>query len=98
MIRPALIFLLGVFGSVAVEVLHVVSVYEAGKPLPSRYRRPGFWVARSLIALFAGVLAVAYDVRSPILAIHVGASTPIIIETFTRKPPVGSIEQEPNVK
>lgn len=41
------LFLLALAGSVAIEALKVVRAYEAGRPLPARYRRIGFWFARS---------------------------------------------------
>ena len=81
------IFLFGFLGSVAVEVVRVVRVYEEGRAFPARYRNRGFWVVRGVLALIGGCLAVAYRVPSDILALHVGASTPIITETFARTPP-----------
>jgi hypothetical protein len=84
---PWRIFLWGLLGSVAVEVVRLIAIYEAGKALPARYRKRGFWIVRTLLALAGGGLAVAYDVQSPILAVHIGASTPIIVETFARRPP-----------
>lgn len=85
---PALrIFLLGVLGSVSVEVAGVLEIYKTGRKFPARYSKPGFWIARSLLALIGGALAVAYGVQSDILAVHIGASTPLIIESFTRRPP-----------
>jgi hypothetical protein len=81
------IFLFGLAGSAAVETLRVVIAYERGR-IPARYKKWGFWSVRSLLGAFAGLLAVAYDVQSGILAMHIGAATPAIIENFATKPPL----------
>jgi hypothetical protein len=81
------IFLYGLLGSAAVEVVKVVTIYETGRRFPVRYRKRGFWIVRILLGLVGGVLAIAYGVQSDILAIHVGATTPTIIETFARRLP-----------
>ncbi|CAN5880336.1 hypothetical protein BH23PLA1_BH23PLA1_00230 [soil metagenome] len=85
--NPLWIVLFGLLGSAVVEVVRLVAIYEAGKTLPARYKKVGFWIVRSLLAITGGGLAVAYDIQSPILAVHIGASTPIIIETFSRRLP-----------
>lgn len=80
-------FLFGVVGSIAVEVLRVIRVYETGRRMPARYHRWGYWVMRSLLATTGGILAVAYAVKSDILAFHIGASAPAILATLARTPP-----------
>jgi hypothetical protein len=40
-----------------------------------------------LLAITGGLLAVAYSVQSEILAVHIGASTPVILETLARAGP-----------
>jgi hypothetical protein len=50
--------------------------------LPERYRRPGFWVVRFILALLAGGLAVAHAIDKPLLAINIGAATPLIIQAL----------------
>jgi hypothetical protein len=57
--QPFRMFLLGIAGSIAVEVWNLSKIYESGKRLPARYQRWGFWVVRSLLALIGGVLAFA---------------------------------------
>jgi hypothetical protein len=84
---PWVVFLFGLAGSAAVEALKVVVAYERGR-IPERYKKPGFWCVRSILGGFAGLLAVAYDVQSAILAMHIGAATPAIIENFATKPPL----------
>jgi hypothetical protein len=80
-------FLWGFGGSAAVEVLRVVIAFERGK-IPQRYKRPGFWFVRLLLGFFAGLLVIAYGIESKILAMHIGAATPAIIQNFAAKAPV----------
>jgi hypothetical protein len=42
-----------------------------------------------VLAVIAGVLVVAYKIDNPVLAFHIGAATPAIIENFAKKPPGG---------
>jgi hypothetical protein len=79
--------LFGVAGSVAVELVKVVLAYDAGRQLPARYRHAGFLIARGLLAVTGGLLAIAYGIQSEILAFQVGASTPAILESLARSPP-----------
>jgi hypothetical protein len=81
------IFLFGVIGASAVELLKILSYYETGRQFPLRYKRKGFWFARVILVMVGGAVAVAHDVPTAILAIHIGAATPAIIQTFARKPP-----------
>src|SRR2546421_6014124 len=80
------IFLCGFLGSCAVEVVNLYHTYnvdtESDYVLPKRYRRVGFWVIRLLLALIAGGLAVAYKINKPLLAINIGAATPLIIQAL----------------
>jgi hypothetical protein len=82
------LFLWGFLGSFAIEV---VAAYQAinsnhGR-LPIRYKRLPFFVVRFFLALVAGGLAVAYEIQSALLAIHVGAATPLILQRFARTVP-----------
>lgn len=80
------IFLLGLFGSLAVEVVAVVRTYERGRTLSVRYQRPVYLLSRLLLAGAGGVLAWAYHVNNDILAVHIGASTPLLLEQMVRDP------------
>jgi hypothetical protein len=82
-----LIFFAGVFGSWAVEILTIYNCYSEKTHLPLRYKKVGFWVTRCFISIVAGGLAVAYNIKVPILAIHIGAATPIIIQQFASTKP-----------
>ena len=80
-------FLFGVGGSVAVEVLRLVKLFQSDQKLPNPHH------SRPLLdcAFPAGPawrrLRVAYDVRSDILAVQIGASAPLLLEQLARTPP-----------
>jgi hypothetical protein len=79
-------FLCGVGGSIAVEVVQLLQVYER-EPIrfPERYKRWGFYVLRTLLALAAGALAVVHGVYDkPLLAVNIGASAPLILQALAR--------------
>ena len=80
-------FLFGIAGSAAIEVLKILSIYESGRQFPARYKKKGFWFVRALLALIGGLLAWAYGVQSTILAFHIGAATPVILENLSRSRP-----------
>jgi len=77
-------FLWGFFGSAAVEVITLHQAYTSRGRTPERYKRIGFWVVRLLLSMIAGGLSVAYNIDNPILAINIGASTPLIVQTLAR--------------
>ncbi len=80
------IFLCGFFGSVAIEIAAIHQAYQSltskSPELPFRYKKVGFWITRSILAAIAGGLAVAYEIDKPILAINIGASTPLILNAL----------------
>jgi hypothetical protein len=81
------VFIYGLIGSMGTELVAVVAAYQNGRKLPARYKRTGFWIARGLLMLMAGFLAVAYQVESRTLALHIGASTQLILwNLMTRTP------------
>jgi hypothetical protein len=77
-------FFWGLVGSLAVEIVKVHWLYGASRRLPLRYRDPVFWIARSLLALTGGGLAVAYRIETPVLALHLGAATPLIVQALSQ--------------
>jgi hypothetical protein len=78
-------FAWGFLGSVAVEIVTLLSFYSTrATRLPVRYRRVGFWVTRTILAALAGLLAVAYKIDKRILAFNVGAATPLIVTFMAR--------------
>jgi hypothetical protein len=82
---PLETFLWGFSGSVAVEVVAILSFYSSNPvKLPGRYRKVGFWVTRFVLACLAGMLAVGYRIDQRILAINIGAATPLILTSLAR--------------
>lgn len=87
---PVTTFLWGAAGSVAAEIVSFASHYdEGGLELPARYRRVGFYIARVLLAIIGGGLAVGYGVTQPILAGHIGLATPLIVRALKESVPAG---------
>jgi hypothetical protein len=81
---PTAIFLWGCAGSIAVEVIALHSIYQKPKiEIPERYHHTGFYVVRLCLTLLAGGLALAYDIDKPLLALNIGAATPLLIQTFS---------------
>ena len=77
-------FLWGFMGSLAVEIVQIHCLLGASRKLPLRYTKPIYWLTRLLLALTAGSLAVAYDTKTPVLALHVGAATPLIVQALAQ--------------
>ncbi len=82
---PINAFFWGFIGSAAVEVITIIGYFSHNPPtLPERYRRFGFWVTRIFLAMIAGGLAIAYKIENPVLALNIGAATPLIITSFAK--------------
>lgn len=88
-------FLWGFGGSVAVEIVSVAQqidvICDGGITLPARYGRCIFYIIRLLLATIAGGLAVAYQIDRPLLAINIGASTPLIVQALAQGVPAPSV-------
>ena len=80
-------FFWGALGSCSVHVVQAFRAYEDGQGLPPKFRMPTFWMLCGILAAVGGLLVVAYDIRSAVVAINVGASTPLILQTFSQTPP-----------
>lgn len=81
-------FIWGFVGSAMVEIVNVYGYFNNGEPsLPPRYLKPAFWVVRFLLAVTAGGLALAYGIQKPILAINIGAATPLIVQALAKSTP-----------
>jgi hypothetical protein len=76
------IFLFAFLGSWGAEIVFMSQIYHEQKDFPIRYRKIGFWIIRFLVSIIAGGVALAYNITLPILAIHIGAATPIIFKQF----------------
>jgi hypothetical protein len=79
-------FLFGALGSVFVEVVNVLGYFQSGQ-FPDRYSSKWFWLTRLGLVVGAGVIALAHDVQTKVLAIHLGVATPLILQAFSRGPP-----------
>ena len=93
--HPLDTFFWGFLGSVAVELVTLLSFYYS-RPvhLPRRYRKVGFWITRFGLAMLAGALAVGYEIHQRILAFNVGAATPLIVTFMARGLRPGSTAAE----
>jgi hypothetical protein len=77
------IFIWGFVGSVGAEIVELVCSLRGGaRRLPRLYSRRVFYLARLLLALMGGGMAVAQRADKPMLAIQIGATTPIILQSF----------------
>jgi hypothetical protein len=78
-------FLWGFLGSLAVEALDLNEAFHARQfRIPARCRSVFYWVVRISMALFGGMLAIAYNVQSPILAMNIGATVHLLIRVLQR--------------
>jgi len=79
------VFLWGFGGSAAIEVVNLYHIYQAKDvTIPERYKRKGFWFIRFLLAVMAGGLALAYKIDTPLLAVNIGAATPLILQALSQ--------------
>ncbi len=85
--QPLRVYLCGVFGSVALELINILRVYEAGRVFPARYRRLGYWVVRLMVAIVAGGVAVVLKANSDYLSFYTGMTAPALIIAMSRRPP-----------
>lgn len=82
------VFFWGLVGSLAIEVVAAYQAINANQGrMPVRYKRVPFLVVRFVLSLVAGGLAVAYDIQNALLAMHIGAATPLILQRFARAVP-----------
>lgn len=79
------IFLWGCAGSISVEIINLYSVYQQDKiSMPDRYKRVGYYIVRFFLVIMAGGLTLAYKLDNPLLALNIGAATPVLIQTFAK--------------
>jgi len=70
---------------VAVPIVQAALTYTG---TPSKlYKDPVFYVIQALLACVAGGLALAHSANTALLAVHIGAATPLIVQGFSRQPP-----------
>lgn len=85
--EPQGVFLVAVAGSLSAECVNILNHYRAQRAAPPWVRMPVFWVCRLFVAAMGGVLSLAHGVDSALLAIHIGAATPLIIQSFASAAP-----------
>ena len=85
------IFFMAVFGGLMVEVIRCYSSMTKNNVFPNEYSNWKFWIIRSLLILGGGVLAIAQQVQTDILAIQIGAAAPAIMTSFSQK----ALEENP---
>ena len=78
-------FLYGVPGGTAVELIQVSKAQARGR-IPKRYRSLVYWAVRGGLILVGGAVA-AVATESPLIALHIGAATPALIDRFAETPP-----------
>jgi hypothetical protein len=82
------VFATGVFASAAVELIRTWRFWERNHRVPAQCQKFGFWIIRSLLALTSGILPLIYGVDNLVLALHLGASAPLIFEHLAATRPV----------
>lgn len=75
-------FFLGMFGSLAVDLVAFASAYDKEEPLPKKYTKVGYYIVRALLALTGGSLVVIYGIDTPFGALQIGASTPALLNAL----------------
>ena len=53
--------------------------------LPRRFRSPAYVVARLLLAVAAGLLAIAFDPAAPLQAVYLGVTAPWLVRRMIRR-------------
>lgn len=89
MIGPIEQFLWGLFGSIAAEIVPLVKASRSDDPLPEPFHKISHWLARSLVAIAGGLMAVAAQAQHPLLAVHIGVTAPLVLSQWQRKLPLG---------
>jgi hypothetical protein len=84
---PEVQFFWGFVGSLAVEAISLSRVLVGRPYLPKVYRSMAYWLTRFMVAVVAGLLTVATQVQVPLLAMQIGVATPLIIDSWNRRPP-----------
>lgn len=85
-------FLFGVVGGVFAVSLNLWKWREAApNEFPEYFSRPFYWVVSLLMIMSGGMLALIYAksgiTLSPLLAVNVGASAPLILGSMTASAP-----------
>jgi hypothetical protein len=85
--EPITQFLWGVAGSLTAEIPCLDRASRSGRSLPKRFRQASYWLVRLLVAVVAGLLAVATSAPTPLFAMSLGAATPLLLEQWQKRIP-----------
>jgi hypothetical protein len=86
------VFYWGMFGSVAVEIARGCLCFDKTGKFPARYSKVSYWAMRVLLALVGGGMAWGYGIDNAVLALHLGACTPLLLERFANSTPLAAQE------
>ncbi len=79
-------FLWGLVGSVAVDILDLNQMFQVERVrVPGRFKCALYWFVRLCLAAVGGGIAVAYDVQTPMLALNLGATAPLVIGALSKR-------------
>ncbi len=90
-------FGLGTIGGLLVDGMEFVTAIRAARgSIPRVYTRWGYWLSEVVRLMIGGTLtAVMYAshlVDTPMTAVTIGVTAPILIERLTKAPPAGRLE------
>lgn len=84
LVTPLQVFGVGFAGGFLLELLHWYALRKERR-MPAYAKNPIYWIVTALMAVSGGGLAVIYfgDRAEAILALHVGISTPLILQKLS---------------
>jgi hypothetical protein len=80
--------MVGGVGSLVVEIYIAVSG-PRGLSKRKKYKRLSFWLLRSTLIVFGGVLATIYGATDPRFAFSVGFAAPVLLQKLLRQNSMG---------
>lgn len=90
--EQAIMFFWGALGCLAANLLDAHREFHrqnAREILPSRYKKTSYLIGVFILAIIAGCLVIAYEIKNnPLVAFQIGASVPLIFNKF-KTPPDG---------
>ena len=80
------VFLIGSLGGVLLELVHWWNLRRRNPRFPKYARAVGYWVITGLMAIAGGAVTVFYfgGQGEAIVALHVGISTPLILQKLVK--------------
>ena len=80
------VFLVGFLGGVILELMHWYNIYKSPMgTFPIYSKSVGYWIITGAMAVTGGLLTMFYfgSQADAIVALHVGLSTPLILQKLT---------------